>query len=120
MFHMTSMFPLHLEREHIPVLCIPLQSMSHSIDFFRIIELLLLNLSSVSLPKTIQEALGHTEWRTTIMEEMQALEKNGTWEIIELPRDKRTVGCKWVFTVKYQADGSIDRYKARLVAKRFT
>ena len=94
--------------------------MSHSIDFFRIIELLLLNLSSVSLPKTIQEALGHTEWRTTIMEEMQALEKNGTWEIIELPRDKRTVGCKWVFTVKYQADGSIDRYKARLVAKRFT
>ena len=78
------------------------------------------NLSSVSLLKTIQEALGHTEWRTTIMEEMQALEKNGTWEIIELPRDKRTVGCKWVFTVKYQADGSIDRYKARLVAKRFT
>ena len=54
------------------------------------------------------------------MEEMQALEKNGTWEIVELPRDKRTVGCKWVFTMKYQADGSIDRYKARLVAKGFT
>ncbi|RVW72982.1 hypothetical protein CK203_057440 [Vitis vinifera] len=57
-----------------------------------------------------KEALGHTEWRTTIMEEMQALEKNGTWEIVELPRDKRTVGCKWVFTMKYQADGSIDSW----------
>ena len=54
------------------------------------------------------------------MEEMQALEKNGTWEIVELPRDKRIVGCKWVFTMKYQANGSIDRYKARLVAKGFT
>ena len=78
------------------------------------------NLSSVLLPKTIQEALGHTEWRTTIIEEMQALKKNGTWEIVELARDKKTVGCKWVFTIKYQADGSIDRYKARLVAKGFT
>ena len=64
--------------------------------------------------------LGHTEWRTTIIEEMQALKKNGTWEIVELARDKKTVGCKWVFTIKYQADGSIDRYKARLVAKGFT
>ena len=58
------------------------------------------NLSSVLLPKTIQEALGHTEWRTTIIEEMQALKKNGTWEIVELARDKKTV--------------------ARLVAKGFT
>ena len=78
------------------------------------------NLSSVLLPKTIQEALGHTEWRTTIIKEMQVLKKNGTWEIVELSRDKKTVGCKWVFTIKYQANGSIDRYKARLVAKGFT
>ena len=51
---------------------------------------------------------------------MQVLKKNGTWEIVELSRDKKTVGCKWVFTIKYQANGSIDRYKARLVAKGFT
>ena len=50
----------------------------------------------------------------------QALKKNSTWENFELLRDKRTVGCKWVFTVKYQAYGSIDRYKARLLAKGFT
>jgi hypothetical protein len=37
-----------------------------------------------------------------------------------LPRGKKTVGCKWVFSIKHKADGSIDRYKARLVAKGYT
>ena len=36
------------------------------------------------------------------------------------PQDKKAVGCRWVFTVKYNADGSVNRYKARLVAKGFT
>nr|CAN83808.1 hypothetical protein VITISV_026963 [Vitis vinifera] len=53
-------------------------------------------------------------------EEIQALEKNGTWEISELPEGKRPVGCKWIFTVKHNPDGSINRFKARLVAKGFT
>lgn len=37
-----------------------------------------------------------------------------------LPKGKKTVGCRWIYTVKLKADGSIDRYKARLVAKRYT
>ena len=49
----------------------------------------------------------------------QALEKNGTWDVVELPREKSQIGCKWVFTVKYKADGSLERYKARLVAKSY-
>ena len=52
--------------------------------------------------------------------EIQALEKTGTWTLVELPPGKSTVGCKWIFTVKYLADGSIDRFKSRLVAKGFT
>jgi hypothetical protein len=51
---------------------------------------------------------------------MRALEKNETWEVVDLPRGKETVGCKWVFTVKCRIDGSVERYKARLVAKGFT
>ena len=53
-------------------------------------------------------------------EEMGALERNETWEIVERPKDKKTVGCRWIYTVKYQVDGTLDRYKARLVAKGYT
>ncbi|RVW92973.1 Retrovirus-related Pol polyprotein from transposon RE1 [Vitis vinifera] len=45
---------------------------------------------------------------------------NGTWEVVDLPREKKVVGCKWMFTIKSKADGSVERYKARLVAKGFT
>lgn len=51
---------------------------------------------------------------------MKALQKNSTWEMVELPKDKKMVGCKWVFSVKYKSDGTIDRYKTRLVAKGYT
>ena len=51
---------------------------------------------------------------------MEALEKNGTWDLVALPNGKKPVGCKWVYTIKYKADGSIERYKTRLVAKGFT
>lgn len=51
---------------------------------------------------------------------MNALKKNDTWEIVDLPKEEKTMGCKWVFTLKCNADGSVERYKARLVAKGFT
>ena len=51
---------------------------------------------------------------------MRALDKNDTWSLMELPQDKSVVGCKWVFTIKVWLDGSIERYKAWLVAKGFT
>ena len=51
---------------------------------------------------------------------MRALNKNETWEVVDLPKGEKTVGCKWVFTIKYDADDNLERYKARLVAKGFT
>jgi len=51
---------------------------------------------------------------------MEALQKNNTWKLIPQPEGKKIIGCKWVFSIKYKADGSIDRYKTRLVAKGFT
>jgi hypothetical protein len=53
-------------------------------------------------------------------EEMEALHKNKTWDLVKLPNRKKLVGCKWVFTIKHKADGSVERYKVRLVAKSFT
>ena len=51
---------------------------------------------------------------------MQALEKNETGDMVELPKGKKTVGCKWIFTINNKADETIQRYKARSVAKEFT
>eukprot|EP00253_Pinus_taeda_P034234 PITA_34234 len=50
-------------------------------------------------------------------DEMMALDKNGTWDLVELPKDRKTVGCKWVFKLKRGVDDTEDRYKARMVAK---
>ena len=42
------------------------------------------------------------------MEEMRALEKNETWEVMDLPREKKPIGCQWVLSMKYTADGKIE------------
>ncbi|KAH9726797.1 hypothetical protein KPL70_008430 [Citrus sinensis] len=67
-----------------------------------------------------QDALEDPKWTKAMNEEMEALQKNATWELVSLPKGRKTIGCRWVFTIKLRADGSIDRYKARLVAKGYT
>ena len=53
-------------------------------------------------------------------DEMRALIQNDTWEIVNLPKEKKLVGCRWIFTLKYNTDGTLDRHKARLVARGYT
>ena len=78
------------------------------------------NLNQVQVPHSIHEAVKIPKWKTAILEEIQALEKNKTWDITELPPGKQPVGCNWIFTIKHKAHGSIERFKACLMAKRFT
>ena len=52
--------------------------------------------------------------------EMTSLRENHDWDLVKLPVGKKTVGSKWVYKVKTGADGSVQRYKARLVAQGFT
>ena len=75
------------------------------------------SLSSISIPKNVQEALSHPGWRQAMIEEMQALEFNQTWSLVPLPTGKNPVGCRCIFTVKVGPNGTVDRLKARLVAK---
>ena len=77
-------------------------------------------IDNIEVPKNIEEALKRSEWRNVILEEMNALKKNETCEITDLPKGKQPVDCKWIFTVKYKYDGSIERHKACLVTKGFT
>ncbi|CAM8929569.1 unnamed protein product [Rhodiola kirilowii] len=55
-----------------------------------------------------------------MQKEIDAMEQNKTWELIELPPNKTLVECKWVYKIKLKSDGTIERCKARLVAKGFT
>ncbi|KAA3467261.1 Retrovirus-related Pol polyprotein from transposon TNT 1-94 [Gossypium australe] len=72
---------------------------------------------AVSDPIYYEEAAEKEEWQKAMEEEIKAIEKNGTWEMVDLPKDKSAIGLKWVFKTKFAADGSLRKHKARLVAK---
>ncbi|WP_284343944.1 hypothetical protein, partial [Dyella mobilis] len=63
------------------------------------------SLDSITIPKTVREALEHPGWQKAMIEEMNALDANGTWELVTLPSEKQPIGCKWVFTTKLNPDG---------------
>lgn len=60
------------------------------------------------------------KWLGAAKEEMESMEDNQTWTLTRLPVDKKAIGCKWTFKVKYDSEGKIERYKARLVAKGYS
>lgn len=66
-----------------------------------------------------KEALSDKNWRKIMNEEINAIEKNQTWELAELPKKKKPIGVKWVYKIKYKPNGDIDRFKERLVAKGY-
>ncbi|XP_021715949.1 uncharacterized protein LOC110683848 [Chenopodium quinoa] len=71
-------------------------------------------------PTSYSEAAQNSSWVDVMDKEISALNKNNTWDIVMLPKGKKAIGCKWVYKIKKNADGSIERYKDRLFAKGFT
>jgi len=63
------------------------------------------------------EAIKDPKWRKAMAVEIEALEMNKTWSIVNLPPARKPINCKWVYKVKYMSNGSIERYKARLVIR---
>jgi Reverse transcriptase (RNA-dependent DNA polymerase)/gag-polypeptide of LTR copia-type/GAG-pre-integrase domain/Integrase core domain len=76
-----------------------------------------------SEPKTYEEAISSADaskWKQAMEEELKALSDNKTWTEVELPAGRKPMDCKWIYKVKRNVTGEVDRYKARLVAKGYT
>lgn len=74
------------------------------------------------VPETYDEAIHLQDaksWKQAMVEEIEALNNNETWKLKELPKEHKALPCKWVFKLKENPDGTIERYKARLVVKGF-
>ncbi|KAJ0920331.1 putative RNA-directed DNA polymerase [Helianthus annuus] len=77
------------------------------------------SLNKVVEPSCYEEAASDPRWVEAMNKEMEALFRNNTWVLTELPQNRKAIGCKWDFRVKYKSNGEVERFKARLVAKGF-
>jgi hypothetical protein len=71
-------------------------------------------------PTFFEEAIQKKEWADAMTEEYQSIIKNDVWEIVPRPKRKDVVSSKWIFKIKHVVDGSIEKYKARFVARGFS
>lgn len=73
-------------------------------------------------PQSYKEAMSSTEgplWKEAIRSEISSIMQNHTWNLVDLPPGCKTLGSKWIFKRKMKTDGTIDKYKARLVIKGY-
>ena len=74
-------------------------------------------------PTSYEEAMRSvhsSEWLEAMKDEMKSMSSNGGWDLEDIPKGTKTVGCKWVYKIKRDSRGNVERFKARLVAKGFT
>ncbi|KAL2497283.1 cysteine-rich RLK (RECEPTOR-like protein kinase) 8 [Abeliophyllum distichum] len=70
-------------------------------------------------PNNYEEAAKYPEWIEAMKDEMEMIHKNQTWELVQRPTNQKVIGVKWIYKAKVNPDGSIYKYKARLVARGF-
>lgn len=79
-----------------------------------------LNVSVSYKPLFYHQAIQFDHWKVAMNEEIAAMERTHRWSIVPLPHGSHAIGCKWIYKAKHKADGSIDIYKARLVANGYS
>ena len=74
-------------------------------------------------PTSYEEAMripDSSKWMEAMEDEMRSMSANHVWDLENIPKGAKTMGCKWVYKIKYDSNGNVEKYKARLVAKGFT
>ncbi|KAG5003005.1 hypothetical protein JHK84_027249 [Glycine max] len=87
---------------------------------YLLLTIIFYSLSSEQESTTFREATKHRCWQEAMKFEIQALVRNQTWDIVQTPLHVRPIGCKWVYKIKRGSDGSVECYKACLVAKGYS
>jgi hypothetical protein len=70
-------------------------------------------------PSSYQEASEHKVWRDAMVEEYASIMKNDVWEVVPRPQDRSIIGSRWIYKIKHAADGSVDKFKARVCCEGF-
>ncbi|XP_019164275.1 PREDICTED: uncharacterized protein LOC109160431 [Ipomoea nil] len=113
----TKNIPVRLNDYHYQSM---MRTSPHQISKFISFDSFVSSITSTQEPQTYHEAEKHQVWREAMESEIEALVQNNTWTLTDLPKGKSQIGCRWVYKVKHKADGSIERYKVRLVVKGYT
>ena len=72
------------------------------------------------LVSQVKQSSDFEKWIEAMKDEMKSMKDNNVWDLVELPKGVKSIGCKWIFKTKQDSKGNIVRYKACLVAKGFT
>ena len=114
--------PRRSERQRKPPVRFGFEELADTVTVKHQVNHVAYNVCHIAEPKTMNEALSSeyaTEWKAAADSEYMSLIENDTWDLVELPPDQKSIGCKWIFKVKHTSDGTVERFKGRLVAKGY-
>ena len=72
------------------------------------------------IPPHLKEAMRNahsSKWLEAMQDKMRSMSTNSVWDLEKIPKGAKTVGCRWVYKIKYDSKGNVERFKVRLVAK---
>ena len=79
----------------------------------------MMKVASIHDQESFAEASKDAKWQEAMEEEMQVLAANNTWDLVDPSKHSKQIRCRWIYKIKYNVDGSVNRYKARMVAKGY-
>ena len=75
---------------------------------------------SIQQPNTLAKAQEDERWMEAMKVEYNSKVKNRTWDLVDCPSKRKVTSTKWVYKAKYKSNGSLEKYKAKLVPKGYT